>query len=265
MGRSWGHVVRQLTDAEIDHYDRWDERCAVSPKCQDQATHLTAYDYVTGRAGRVTDSRRRACTPHAEKFAAKHGIEIAPAPEFEPKRDRGIIAAEVDSFDEPLARVKLERSGRSWVLTEYGGNGFTISGTVWLDRVPAETALEDVLPHAEAELALRRRYVITRPWALSHRIADTFVERAERTPAWADVPWVFTIGEDSAGYGRAVWRAIGLLDEQFKPEVWALGTTGIDLDRAIRTTNTMLAEHWELGEWTRRDNTATTKGRARVR
>ena len=86
MGNSWGHAVRPLTADELASNKRQDEkwpkyphRCTAA-KCQEAPTHATAYNYVTGRAGRVSWSERQVCTVHAERFAAKHGIEIAVAP-----------------------------------------------------------------------------------------------------------------------------------------------------------------------------------------
>jgi hypothetical protein len=48
-------------------------------QCRNDATHMTVYKYVTGRAGSTSFARRWVCTDHAHKFAAKHGIEISPA------------------------------------------------------------------------------------------------------------------------------------------------------------------------------------------
>jgi hypothetical protein len=83
MSNSWGHSVRPLTEADLARNKRlgW-EKCRTG-KCQEPATHATHYNYVTGRAGRVSWSERHVCTAHAEKFAASHGVEIeaAPAPE----------------------------------------------------------------------------------------------------------------------------------------------------------------------------------------
>jgi hypothetical protein len=41
------------------------------------ATYVSSYNYVTGRAGRVSWASKRICAQHAEQFAAKHGIDLA--------------------------------------------------------------------------------------------------------------------------------------------------------------------------------------------
>ena len=43
--------------------------------CGKPADWVVIYDYVTGRAGRVTDSQRGKCREHAEQFAKKHGCK----------------------------------------------------------------------------------------------------------------------------------------------------------------------------------------------
>jgi len=40
--------------------------------CGKPVEFVVMYDYVTGRAGRVTDSQRGKCREHAEQFAKKH-------------------------------------------------------------------------------------------------------------------------------------------------------------------------------------------------
>lgn len=75
MSNSWGREVNRLTEDQLALYARHDWTCAAG-KCKEPPTHLTTYSYVTGRAGRVSFASRRACTAHAEAFAAKHGIEI---------------------------------------------------------------------------------------------------------------------------------------------------------------------------------------------
>ena len=79
MSRSWGHAVHRLADAEMARMEQmagtYYGTCRAL-KCQEPVTHITQYSYVTGRHGRTSWSERRVCTGHAEKFAAKHGIEI---------------------------------------------------------------------------------------------------------------------------------------------------------------------------------------------
>lgn len=92
MSQSWGHAVRRLTEAQaaLDALHDW--KCRTG-KCGEPVTHITQYSYVTGRAGRVSFSQRRVCTGHAERFAAKHEIEIADAP----KPDEPATAAGTDA------------------------------------------------------------------------------------------------------------------------------------------------------------------------
>ena len=107
MSNSWGHEARRLTEAEIARLERQDEhsaqvfgregydynRTCKTPRCAEHATHEIRYSYVTGRAGRVSWAAKNICTGHAEKFAAKHGIEITDAPPQEHASQRALQAA----------------------------------------------------------------------------------------------------------------------------------------------------------------------------
>ena len=107
MSRSWGHAVRPLAEAEIARAERQDEHSAVTfgkegyrystvcrmPKCKEQISHEITYNYVTGRAGRVSWAAKDVCTGHAEKFAAKNGVEITDAPPQEHASQQAIRAA----------------------------------------------------------------------------------------------------------------------------------------------------------------------------
>ena len=44
--------------------------------CGRPCTHVCMYDYVTGRAGRVTDARRPKCEEHAQLFATRHNTPM---------------------------------------------------------------------------------------------------------------------------------------------------------------------------------------------
>ena len=79
MGSSWGHAVRRITEDEAARYAKLGWACS-SGKCREPTTHFTEYSYVTGRAGRTSFATRRACTAHAEAFAAKHEIQVTDAP-----------------------------------------------------------------------------------------------------------------------------------------------------------------------------------------
>jgi hypothetical protein len=90
VSESWGWGVRRLTAEEVARLDRaeasaresgasyggWYRRCKVAPKCQGKGTHEVTYNYVTGRAGRVSWARKLSCDDHAAMTAVKHGIEI---------------------------------------------------------------------------------------------------------------------------------------------------------------------------------------------
>lgn len=79
MGNSWGHAVRRLTEDEVARYASHGWVCTAG-KCREPVTHLTEYSYVTGRAGRTSWAARKVCAAHAEKFAAKHEVEVTDAP-----------------------------------------------------------------------------------------------------------------------------------------------------------------------------------------
>jgi hypothetical protein len=84
MGNSWGHAVRRLTDREIALLRSWDERRTYTSryrnagcrtgKCDNDATHVVSYRYITGRGFRVSSPERNVCDEHAAKFRAKHGL-----------------------------------------------------------------------------------------------------------------------------------------------------------------------------------------------
>lgn len=78
MGESWGHSVRILPPEERERLVRSGLKCS-SGRCTKEATHATSYNYVTGRSGRVSWAERSACREHADRFAAKHQVEITEA------------------------------------------------------------------------------------------------------------------------------------------------------------------------------------------
>jgi hypothetical protein len=69
----------------------WSTICRM-PKCRERATCETQYSYVTGRTGRVSWAAKVVCTGHAEKFAAKHGVEITDAPRTEHASEQAVRA-----------------------------------------------------------------------------------------------------------------------------------------------------------------------------
>jgi hypothetical protein len=99
MTRSWRHTIRPLTDEErteraerIAWHEqqraRWREqgyeflvdhwrRCAnYRRSCGQCYEYIAEYDYMTGRAGRVSRRRVHLCPDCARRFAAKHGLTI---------------------------------------------------------------------------------------------------------------------------------------------------------------------------------------------
>jgi hypothetical protein len=87
MSNSWGHTLERLSDeriAERAHAKACNCGCRRRRLCtsgrrdhEAPATYLATYNYVTGRAGRVSWASKYVCDDHAAKFAAKHGIDLA--------------------------------------------------------------------------------------------------------------------------------------------------------------------------------------------
>lgn len=96
MGSSWDHAVRRLTEEEIAFRVRQDWPCSTG-KCRETVSHATSYRYVTGRGGRVSFSERLVCAAHAERFAAKHEVEVTDAP----RREHAIEGALRQAFGAP--------------------------------------------------------------------------------------------------------------------------------------------------------------------
>lgn len=95
MSNSWGHTLEQLSVRHLFDLARSDARteargsehayfygtCTLGRVTHNEpATYASSYNYVTGRAGRVSWARKLICTDHAVQFAAKHGIDINAAP-----------------------------------------------------------------------------------------------------------------------------------------------------------------------------------------
>lgn len=73
---SWNHDVKRLPEAEIQQWWRWRETC--SSKCLGKKEYQISYDYITGRAGRVSTSTRYVCEKHAQQFAKRYGLPWPP-------------------------------------------------------------------------------------------------------------------------------------------------------------------------------------------
>jgi len=85
MGDSWGHTIRPLTTEEIEREaqmrEKYGERyySCRTPRCVERSAFQTTYQYVTGRAGRVSYARKNLCSAHAEKLRAKYEPVEIPA------------------------------------------------------------------------------------------------------------------------------------------------------------------------------------------
>lgn len=67
-------------------------------------TYWATYNYITGRAGRVTQATRHYCKDCAEKHAKRHGLTlpVAPATDIPDSVARGgMVRAFIDSFAGP--------------------------------------------------------------------------------------------------------------------------------------------------------------------
>jgi hypothetical protein len=93
MSNSWGHALEQLSVQRLFDLARSDARtearggtyfygtCTIGRVTHNEpATYVSSYNYVTGRAGRVSWASKRICADHAVRFAAKHGLDINAAP-----------------------------------------------------------------------------------------------------------------------------------------------------------------------------------------
>ncbi len=76
--KSWGQTIRLMTEDEQARYRRLGWDC--TGKCEQPAVYETAYNYITGRSGRVGSARRNACTQHGKKFAERHNLELPTTP-----------------------------------------------------------------------------------------------------------------------------------------------------------------------------------------
>jgi hypothetical protein len=267
MGNIWAHDARRMTAAEIDYDDRWGRVCGFSPKCQAMTAVVTSYKYQAGRGGtgRATVANKHVCADHADRFAAKHGITIADAPQQEPAPDSFLSAfvtfADALAPTPRWARVKPTFMSRQpWAITKHDRRTLVAGRTIYLTAA-ADLGFEaHVLPAAEQALAQQDRLVVTEPWTRGDNDTATApVALAEDTPAWAGKPWTVVVDEAPRySGGPLAWRAVLMLAPQFKEISVELGTHNMDVDRAIRTATTELAGSWTLGEWTRNEATATT-------
>jgi hypothetical protein len=90
---SWGHRVDRLADEKLALAVDLGETCGTR-NCSKSPAWVTAYDYVSGRAGNTSQRRQRVCAEHAAQFAGKHGLVL-------PREARR--TADGDCSDEPEA------------------------------------------------------------------------------------------------------------------------------------------------------------------
>lgn len=70
---AWGHALERLPDKEVGR-----RLCRLGrPVHSAPATYLATYDYITGRAGRVSSASKPICDEHAARFANRYGIDLA--------------------------------------------------------------------------------------------------------------------------------------------------------------------------------------------
>ncbi len=75
MSESWNHHIRRHDGVQFLH-------CSVG-KCSAAARYLTAHNYVTGRAGRVSTQHRQLCPTHAANYCLKNHLTLPPAADIE--------------------------------------------------------------------------------------------------------------------------------------------------------------------------------------
>ncbi len=256
MATSSNHRARRLDPAQIDYHDRWGKLCTAGRHCPGAATHLVTYDYVTGRAGRISDSSRLACETHATRFAAKHQVEIG-----DPQPERPSVFDAVSAFNHDRVRITLRRDAyRRWYGQESGA-GFFVSHAYRLD-LPENTPIDDAITAVEHEAGTRKGLARHGEWTRTDLTAVAEFVKAEDTDQWRNAPWTLRVHCVADGWDTGTWVLTRTLDPRFGVQVDRLGDTHMDLDRAIRTATKMLPTRWTiLADWTRDGDTATTTAR----
>ena len=75
---SWNHRIVRISDAPDVADEEW-KRCSTR-SCLHPYKYWAAYDYVTGRRGRVSWQRRLLCAIHTEKWCKKHRVLMTEIP-----------------------------------------------------------------------------------------------------------------------------------------------------------------------------------------
>lgn len=239
-GRSWNHRVYRLDPADIDRNDRFGATCATG-KCTTLPTHATGWDYVTGRAGRVSDMTRLVCTAHAEAFSRKHNLTIDEPP---PRPGRPAISAAAAGPSTAISvRLHCVR-GRQWYLQQHRiGGGLLETFSQPLFGIPGIATLDQAIIEAETHLADRQRVVPVGPWRHGDGEATAEVITAHRHEYWRRRPWRLTVACDADG----MWQLTRTLDDRFASITDYLGNHNMSLSRALAAASDLLAdERWHM-------------------
>ena len=227
-GRSWNHRVYRLDPADVDRNDRFGASCATG-KCTALPTHATRWDYITGGAGRVSDTERLVCTAHAEAFARKHDLTIGEPPPRPPQP--GLLEAPAGPGTAISVRLHCVR-GRQWYLQQHQmpsshalhflrdrlvSTGVLAERPEYLDRIPAWVdQLTGGRPDGHSRLirtyaqwdALRRARRRPGPRATAGQAQKV---RSKIRVASAFLDWLASHGRDLATAGQAdldLWLVI---------------------------------------------------------
>jgi hypothetical protein len=257
--RSWNHEAYRLDEETIDRHERFGATCATG-KCQGLPTHATRWDYVTGRAGRLSDTLRHVCTDHGEKFARKHGLTIGDPP---PARPSTVATAMAAMTGGTVHRVRVHHvRAVQWYLEEHrSGNSLLATSNRWLAGVPGTATLDQAVAEAETLLARTSRLVPAGDWQRGDHDATVEVIPAQRHEGWIEQPWCLTIARDDEG----MWQLTRILDDRFAPIVDDLGNHKMSLARALRVATDMLAaQQWVMcaDEWATYDEDTHEDGTA---
>jgi hypothetical protein len=85
MSNSWGHALEAITDEQREQLPEWDQTCRAGRQCGQQTAYFGSYNYVTGRAGRISWAGKYMCLDHGTRFQAKYGITEVPVRRSRPK------------------------------------------------------------------------------------------------------------------------------------------------------------------------------------
>lgn len=241
---SWGHGVYRLDDATIDRYDRFGERCATG-KCTNLPTHATQWSYVTGRQGRVSDTVRKVCTTHGEKFAKKHTLTIG-----DPQPPRvSVMSTIVAGLTNPGPTTTVKVVKRHQWYLEHRSTGDSWAGfhSTWLAGLLPTATLAEAIAEAELDLA-RHQLVPAGEWTHGGGWAGTPVTSAWNIDPWRNQQWTLTVAlqppdkYDTLAGRPGMWTLTRTLDPRFGVTTHALGWRNMTLLRAVGVATDLLRE-----------------------